>query len=44
MNDSRAGETMTVLQNGQALVAGGLQSARHSSGFVILSSAELFTP
>jgi hypothetical protein len=44
MKDSRAGESMTALPNGQVLVASGLQSAKHSSGFVILSSAELFTP
>jgi hypothetical protein len=44
MHDSRAGESMTVLQNGQALVAGGSQSTKHSNGFVILSSAELYTP
>lgn len=35
---------MTVLQNGQALVAGGGQSTKHSNGFVILASAELYTP
>ncbi len=44
MHDSRSGESMTVLQNGQALVAGGGQSTKHSNGFVILSSAELYTP
>jgi hypothetical protein len=35
---------MTVLQNGEALVAGGSQSAKHSSGFVILATAELYRP
>ena len=44
MHDSRAGQSMTVLQNGQALVAGGSQSTKHSNGVVILSSAELYTP
>jgi hypothetical protein len=43
MHDSRAGESITVLQSGQALVAGGSQSTKHSNGFVILDSAELFT-
>jgi len=44
MHDSRFGASMTVLQNGQALVSGGSQSTKHSNGFVILSSAELYTP
>lgn len=44
MHDSRSGESMSVLQNGQVLVAGGSQFTKHSSGVVILSSAELFTP
>jgi hypothetical protein len=44
LRDSRAGESVTVLPNGQVLVAGGSQSTRHSSGFVVLSSAELYTP
>jgi len=35
---------MTVLANGQALVAGGSQFSKHSSGVVTLSSAELYTP
>jgi Kelch motif/Galactose oxidase, central domain len=44
MHDSRAGESMTVLPNGQALVAGGSQITKHSSGVVTLSTAELYTP
>jgi hypothetical protein len=44
LHDSRAGESVTVLPNGQVLVAGGSQFTKHSSGVVILSSAELFTP
>jgi hypothetical protein len=43
LKDSRVGHSVTVLPNGQALVAGGGQDTRHS-GFVILSSAELYTP
>jgi hypothetical protein len=44
LHDSRSGESLTVLSNGQALVAGGGQATKHSSGFVTLSSAELYTP
>jgi len=44
LHDSRSGESVTVLQNGQALVAGGGQATKKSSGFVTLSSAELYTP
>jgi large repetitive protein len=44
LKDSRAGESMTVLPNGQVLVAGGSQFTKHSNGGVILSSAELYTP
>jgi hypothetical protein len=44
MKDPRVGESMTVLPNGQVLVAGGSQSGKHSNGTVILSSAELYTP
>jgi Galactose oxidase, central domain/Kelch motif len=44
LHDSRAGESMTVLPNGQVLVAGGSQFTKHSSGGVPLSSAELYTP
>ena len=40
---ARAGFSVTVLPNGQVLVAGGSQMTRHS-GAVILSSAELYTP
>ena len=44
LNGSRSGESMTVLQNGEALVAGGSQATKPSSNFVILASAELFKP
>jgi hypothetical protein len=44
LHDSRSGPSVTVLPNGQALVAGGGQATKHSHGFVILSSAELYTP
>jgi hypothetical protein len=44
LHDSRSGESITVLPNGQALVAGGGQHTTNQSGFVILSSAELYTP
>ena len=43
LRDSRAGYSVTVLPNGQVLVAGGEQITKHS-GAVILSSAELYTP
>jgi len=43
LRDSRAGYSVTVLPNGQVLVAGGSQITRHS-GAVLLSSAELYTP
>jgi hypothetical protein len=43
LHDSRVGHSVTVLPNGQALVAGGEQITKHS-GVVILSSAELYTP
>ena len=42
LRDSRSGESITVLANGQALVAGGSQSTKNSNG--ILASAELYTP
>ncbi len=45
LHDSRSGPTVTVLQNGQALVAGGEQSSKQTNyHFVVLASAELFTP
>jgi hypothetical protein len=44
LHDSRSGESMTVLPNGQVLAAGGSQTNRHSNGSVILASAELYTP
>ncbi len=45
LHDSRIYASMTVLQNGQVLVAGGEQSTKQSNfQFVMLSSAELYTP
>jgi hypothetical protein len=44
LHDSRSGPSVTVLPNGQALVAGGGQTTKHTNGFVVLSSAELYTP
>jgi hypothetical protein len=43
LKDSRSGQSMTLLPNGQVLAAGGSQSTRNSNG-VILASAELYTP
>jgi hypothetical protein len=42
LNGSRSGQSMTVLQNGEVLVAGGSQSTKNSS--VILATAELYKP
>jgi hypothetical protein len=42
LNGSRSAESITVLQNGQALVAGGSQSTKN--GFVTLATAELYKP
>ena len=44
LNSSRSGETITLLENGEALVAGGSQSSKNSTGFVILATAELYKP
>ncbi len=44
LHDSRSGESIAVLPNGKALLAGGGQHTKNKSGFVILSSAELYTP
>ncbi len=45
LHDSRSGATVTLLQNGQALVAGGEQSTKQTNNqFVVLASAELYTP
>lgn len=44
MNATRAAESLTVLQNGQVLAAGGSQSTEDSGGFVILATAELYKP
>jgi hypothetical protein len=44
LHGSRSGESMTVLPNGQVLAAGGGQSTKNSNGFVVLASAELYTP
>jgi hypothetical protein len=43
MNQARAVHTVTVLQNGQVLAAGG--EVKNSNGtFSVLASAELYTP
>jgi hypothetical protein len=42
LNGSRFGESVTVLLNGEALVAGGEHSTK--SGSVVLASAELYRP
>jgi hypothetical protein len=45
LHDSRANESVTVLQNGQVLVAGGEQATKQTNGhFVTIASAELYTP
>jgi hypothetical protein len=44
MIKSRLGETMTVLSNGQALVAGGQTFDKHLGHLVEIASAELYTP
>jgi len=44
MSKSRLGETMTVLLNGQALVAGGDTFDKHLGHLVQIASAELYTP
>jgi hypothetical protein len=44
MNKSRLGETMTVLLNGKALVAGGDTFDMHLGHLVQIASAELYTP
>ena len=44
MSKSRIGETMTVLANGQALVAGGETFDKHLGHLVQIASAELYTP
>lgn len=40
---SRAGESMVLLSNGQALVSGGA-TITNSGSSVVLASAELYTP
>lgn len=44
MSKSRLGETMTVLLNGQVLVAGGDTFDKHLGHLVQIVSAELYTP
>jgi hypothetical protein len=44
MNKSRLGETMTVLSNGQVLIAGGQTFDKHLGHLVEIASAELYTP
>jgi len=44
MNKSRIGETMTVLSNGQVLIAGGQEFDKKLGHLVEIASAELYTP
>ena len=44
MSTSRFGESMTVLFNGQVLVAGGETFDKQSKHIVQTTSAELYTP
>ena len=44
MNKSRLAETMTILLNGQVLVAGGETFAKHLGTLVPIAHAELYTP
>ncbi len=44
MNKDRIGETMTVLPNGQVLVAGGERCDKSVGYLVQTASAELYTP
>jgi hypothetical protein len=44
MNQSRLGESMTILPNGQALVAGGQTFVKSLGHLVETASAELYTP
>ncbi len=44
MNKDRIGETMTVLPNGQALVAGGELYDKSVGHLVPIASADLYTP
>ena len=44
LNTSRGAESMTILQNGQALAAGGETFDKHTAQLVVTATAELFTP
>jgi hypothetical protein len=44
MNTSRLGESMTILPNGQVLVAGGQTFVKSSGHLIETASAELYTP
>ena len=44
LSTSRISETMTILPNGQALVAGGQTFSKKAGTLVPINSAELFTP
>jgi hypothetical protein len=44
LNISRSAESLTILSNGQALVAGGEHYDKHLGQLVILATAELYTP
>ena len=44
LNISRSAESLTILSNGQALVAGGEHYDKHLGQLVILATAGLYTP
>jgi hypothetical protein len=44
LNGSRSGQSMTVLQNGEVLVAGGETIDKNSGQAVVIASAELYKP
>ena len=44
LSTSRINESMTILPNGQALVAGGQSFSKKAGTLVPISSAELYTP
>lgn len=44
LTTSRGGESVNLLSNGQALVAGGETFDKHTNQLVVIANAELFTP